>query len=124
MIDAQLGTNGQARKRFRDRRLDVEADRESAISAPATANGARIDHRLASKPPHGIMRIGELRGIEALVIAPDFATDLGRDLVVDRVGQVLRYSIRAGLRGIVMGEIKIGDGSKLIGDLPSRSDCV
>src|SRR4051794_33404074 len=38
MIDAQLGTNDQARERFRARRLDVETDRETAISGPATAD--------------------------------------------------------------------------------------
>src|SRR5205085_10179984 len=80
MIDAHLGTNGQARERLWNRRLDVEIDRESAISGPAAADRARIDHRFASERAHRIMRVGELRGIEALGIAPDFAADLGRDL--------------------------------------------
>src|SRR5689334_9455923 len=70
------------------------------------------------------MRIGELRGIEALVVAPDFAPDLDRDLVVDRVGQVLRCSVSAGLRGVIMGVVEVGNGSQFVGDLPGRGDRV
>ena len=73
MIDAQLWANGQTGQRFRNWRLDIDADCERAISWPAPADSARIDDWLTGERTHGIMRISKLRGIEALVVAPDFA---------------------------------------------------
>jgi len=55
------------------------------------------------------MGISELRGKEALSIAPDFAADLGRDLVVNRIGEILRRAIRAGVRAIIVSLVEVGD---------------
>src|SRR5205085_12328984 len=44
-IKAQLGTNRQAGKGLRHRRLDIQADGDGPVSSAASANGAGIDRK-------------------------------------------------------------------------------
>src|SRR5436190_6021859 len=109
MIDPQFGANSQTGERFRNWCLEVETDRQGAISCLASPDGAGIDGRLTIESTDGIMRISELCGKEALGIAPDFAANLCRNPVVDRVGQVLGHAIGAGIRGVIMSVVDVGN---------------
>src|SRR5207253_653498 len=96
-VHPQLGANGQTREWFWHRRSNVETDREGTVRCSATANGAWIDRRFTTKHAYRVMRISKLCGIETLVIAPDFAPNLCRNPVVDRVGEILRSAICVGI---------------------------
>src|ERR1051325_1808997 len=124
MIHPQFGANSQTGERFRNWWLEVDTDCERAISCLTSPDGAWIDGRLTIENTDGIMRIGKLRGKEALGIAPDFATNLCRDPVVNNKGQVLCNAIRASICAVVMSVVDIGDGGEFIANLPCRCYCV
>ena len=102
--------------------LMSSADSQSAISCPSATDGAWIDHRFTRQARalgHADQR---MRNIKTFIVAPDFATNFGGDLVVDRVGQVLRDAISVSIRGVVVRVVQVGNRCQFVGDLPSRRD--